>query len=137
VRAGFVNVDRLPLDGVDVVADLTVMPWPWGPGEVTAILALDIVEHLPSLVAFVDECWRVLVPRGELMIRVPRYDSPNAWIDPTHVRPYHADSFRYFVRGDPWRQRYGAFYTPHEWELIALADGPNIEVTLQKGADNG
>ena len=36
---------------------------------------------------------------GELVIQVPHFSSRQAYLDPTHVRPYAAGSFEYFVRG--------------------------------------
>jgi len=112
-----VNVDILPLDQVDVRHDLNVMPWPWEDGEVYEIIANHLVEHLAcGMVAFMDECWRLLLPGGTVYIEVPdAADLDLAWCDPTHVRPYRTHSFvNYFTI--PGIKHF--HYTDRAWSIL-------------------
>ena len=95
---GWVNLDIV--EPADVVWDVTDTPWPFPDESFDVILAADILEHLPIgfFAAFVNECHRVLRRPGTLDIIVPT-QSDNFWLDPTHVRPYLADTFHIFCRG--------------------------------------
>lgn len=104
VRDGYVNVDYLDLPGVDVVHNLAVYPWPFDDGSAERIQAIDVVEHLPShtqdlrpgVIAFVEECHRILMPHGRLVIQTPGAAAPFAWTDPTHVRVFTPESMDFF-----------------------------------------
>ena len=69
---GYLNVDILPLEGVDFVQDVT-KPWQWENDSVDAILMEEFLEH----VSFHDtekvlrEAFRVLKPGCILSIQVP------------------------------------------------------------------
>jgi SAM-dependent methyltransferase len=117
VQPGYVNHDfARHRPEVEVVHDLRVLPWPWADESAETIRLLDVLEHLPQVVPVIDECWRVLRPGGALHLRVPHYQSENAWLDPTHRRPFHLDSFDYFDPDTAWGTKYG-FYTQRKWKL--------------------
>jgi SAM-dependent methyltransferase len=98
---GFVNVDMLDRPDVDVIHNLMEFPYPFDDEAATEIRAIDVVEHLdnytadqrPSVIAFVEEAYRILKPGGELYIQTPGYRAEFAWQDPTHVRPFHPRTF--------------------------------------------
>src|SRR6478672_3176660 len=85
IADGYVNVDIVPLPGVDLVADLDE-PWPWPDGSVAEILASHLFEHVDKPLLFMAEAWRVLADDGILDIRVPYYRHIFAFTDPTHKR---------------------------------------------------
>lgn len=109
---GYVNVDMIPLDTVDVVHNLMDFPYPFEDGIADKISAIDVLEHLdnytdrtspdenfhakPTVICFMEECHRILKPGGELFIQTPSWDSENFKIDPTHVRGFHLRAFEYF-----------------------------------------
>lgn len=70
-RDDHVNVD-LREDVADVVCDVRKLEH-WADESVEAILALDILEHLPpgDTAPTLEEWRRVLVPGGALTVRVP------------------------------------------------------------------
>lgn len=116
---------------VDVPWDLNVFPWPWDDNSFQTIVALDLLEHLDSFIRFFDECWRIIKPSGRIAIRTPRWDSPNAVIDPTHKRCYHPESFDYLDPSTVWGQKY-SMYTPRKWRKVEFVDnGVNMHVTLK------
>lgn len=102
--SGFVNVDILDLPGIDVVHNLMDFPYPFEDGSATEIRAVDVLEHMdnytadlrPSVIAFIEECHRILKPGGELYIQTPGYDAEFLWQDPTHVRGFHPKTMDLF-----------------------------------------
>lgn len=98
---------------VDVAFDLEVMPWPLADASVEKLLATDVFEHLKCDVqTWLDECWRVLIPQGELSLRLPAWNNPYSWRDPTHYRVFHHESFLYWcpqARGTVWKD-FGRYY---------------------------
>lgn len=118
---------------VDVAWDLELTPWPWDDGTFDRVIAQDLLEHLHlGFVGFFDECWRILRPGGVAVVRTPMWNSPNAAIDPTHVRCYHPESFHYLDPRTHWGQKYG-FYTDRKWMIDTLGiDLVNIHAELRK-----
>ena len=111
---GFVHHDRWKhSDHVQLAWDLEVFPWPLPDSTVQIIKATDVFEHLKCDVqTWLDECWRVLVYGGELNMRLPAWDNPYSWRDPTHQRVFHKESFLYWcpdAEGTVWRD-FGRYY---------------------------
>lgn len=101
-----VHTDISPSVNPDVVWDLNETPWPWTDGEFAEIRADDIVEHIDSVVEFVEECHRVLVKGGVLKIRTPSYDHISSWTDPTHKWHLAPASFDYFDPSTPYGKQF-------------------------------
>jgi SAM-dependent methyltransferase len=109
---GAVGLDRYPLPGVDVVADLDGgLPFP--DESFDAVSANQVLEHVRDLVGLVYEVHRVLRPGGIFLVHVPYFRSRWAHIDPTHVRSFTISTMDYFVAGtychSHYRFRDGAF----------------------------
>jgi SAM-dependent methyltransferase len=93
---GYEGVDCRPLPGVAWIVDLTEYPWPWQSDSVDALRCSHYVEHVVDLVAFMNECHRILRPDGLLEIVHPYQHSDRAWQDPTHVRALNFSSWDYY-----------------------------------------
>lgn len=107
---GFIGVDIVQMDGVDVVHNLSQFPWPWENESVEEIHCSHYVEHVPDLLKFMDEAARILIPGGKMTVIAPYYTSMRATQDPTHVRSISEATFLYFNKG--WRdQNLLAHYT--------------------------
>jgi SAM-dependent methyltransferase len=119
---------------VQVTHDLRQFPWPWRDGEFGFILAFDVIEHLPDTLATVDECWRILVPGGELYIHTNNNEFlADAMRDPTHVRYFGWESFDYFDFATRWGSSYGRFYTDKPWNLVEKQrEGTELVFRLRK-----
>lgn len=115
-----VLVDIRPFPNVDIVWDLN-KPWEFAKDRsFVHASAVHVVEHLDSLLHFMDEAWRVLIPGGSLYIETPLAggDVDLEWADPTHKRCYRIHSFvNYF--GPEGVERFG--YTDKAWNLFHLA----------------
>lgn len=118
-QAGELLVDVLDFEGVDIIHDLNITPWPIHDGLALHINASHIVEHLKSLPAFMDECWRLCHPGGTLYIETPDANGPMelVWADPTHVRPYvvHTWINYYTVEGI---EKFGV--SKHAWSILFI-----------------
>ena len=61
------------------------------------IIANDVLEHIPDLVSAMKNCYDLLKSGGEFHISVPYDLSLGAWQDPTHVRAFNENSWRYYT----------------------------------------
>ena len=66
------------------------------PGTFSKIIAIDVLEHIPDLVAAMTNCRDLLEMGGEMHISVPYDLSLGAWQDPTHVRAFNENSWVYY-----------------------------------------
>lgn len=75
IRAGYINIDLHEGSGVDLIYDLSKLPWPFDSGSAEEIMMLDFLEHFPyrDTKKILLECWRVLSPEGRVVIQVPDF----------------------------------------------------------------
>lgn len=106
---GFYGVDIADVEGVDLVYDLAEFPWPWEDGSVEEIFVSHYVEHTfpvgghhDGLIAFMNECYRILETGGKLRIVHPFLKTTRAFQDPTHTRFIPDATWFYFNRA--WRE---------------------------------
>ena len=106
IMRGWVNVDKfeypLPADIRSyttqyVKHDLNTFPYPFEDNSADYIILSHVLEHLDDVVAVMEECYRILKPRGKLEIVVPYYKSKNAFSDPTHKHFFTEKSMDYFT----------------------------------------
>ena len=92
-----VNVDKNKLVKCDLVLDLEKGSFPWKDNSIDGIVAKHLVEHFLNPIPFMNECWRVLKPDGQIYIEVPAGGTVDYYKDPTHMRPFIEQTFRYFA----------------------------------------
>jgi hypothetical protein len=94
------------------------------------VVAYDVLEHIPQVVAAMTHCLQLLRPGGRFEIGVPYDLSLGAWQDPTHVRAFNENSWRYYTE---WHWYLG--WTRMRFDLVALAFQPSAWGTelLQTG----
>jgi SAM-dependent methyltransferase len=95
-----------------------------GPGTFSKIIAIDVLEHIPDLVAAMTNCRDLLEMGGEMHISVPYDLSLGAWQDPTHVRAFNERSWVYYCA---WAWYLG--WTGSRFNMESL------EYTLSPGTD--
>lgn len=107
---------------VDVVWDLNKLPWPWSDNEFDMVVAYSVLEHLKlNLIESMNEIWRILKPDGIVCLKVPYWNHPRGWQDPTHYWKFDVTTFDIF---DP-TTRYGnyyKFYSPYKWSIARQAE---------------
>jgi hypothetical protein len=110
VLAGWINVDRSPLPGVDVIADLddcARTKLPFADDSIGEMLLSHVLEHVRDTLSLMAELHRIARSDAMLTVRLPHGASDDAWEDPTHDRAYFPGSFGYFSQPYYWRADYG------------------------------
>jgi SAM-dependent methyltransferase len=110
IMEGWINLDMMMLDGVDIIADLddcanTALPME--DNIIDEFLLSHVIEHINSPLPLMQELYRIAKPSAKLVMRVPHGAHDDAWEDPTHVRAYFTGSFGYFSQPFYWRADYG------------------------------
>lgn len=109
-RADWLNADILPRVNPDWVLNVCEPPafgavvkterfgeFTLEPGMFDAIIANDVLEHLPDLVGAMTYCLELLSVGGQMHVHVPYDLSLGAWQDPTHVRAFNENSWLYYT----------------------------------------
>lgn len=103
-RGNFYCLDHLPLEGVDIVADLNKPLVKLPDNSVEYIYSRHVLEHIDQLLPLLDEIYRVTKTDGTIEIIVPHFSNPYYYSDPTHVRSFGLYSMHYFVSSDKQTQ---------------------------------
>ena len=127
---GYINVDSALNLKKDLELDLETSRFPYEDNTVDEIRAYDLLEHIKNLRHLLNECWRVLKPLGIFDIAVPDVLSAphHAFSNPTHVRFFTADTFKYFY--DYAELGYQGW---KRWKIIELkVDNGYVKCKMQK-----
>lgn len=117
--SGYEGVDLIS-SAAEHKVDLFKFPYPWADNTAEAINCSHFIEHIPAreieerdirgtnghrqtekflgqdmLFAFFDECYRILIPGGKLVVVAPAATSDRAFQDPTHRRFINQNTFLY------------------------------------------
>jgi ubiquinone/menaquinone biosynthesis C-methylase UbiE len=114
-KEGFLGIDILKFDGVDVVLDVRKTPWPWKDNSVDEMHSSHFLEHLTAdeRCRFMNEAYRVLKPKAKMTIVVPHWASGRAFGDPTHQWPPISEFWFYYL-DKKWREK----EAPHTNSLL-------------------
>lgn len=94
---GFINLDGDASVEPDMVWNLEE-GLPFEDNSCDYIVASHVLEHIRDFVALMEECGRVLISGGKMMIRVPEFPSIASVANPYHLRFFVPQSFMYFTR---------------------------------------
>ena len=115
-----VTIDRIDLEGVDIVADLD-LGIPLDDASVDEIRSSHFLEHVGDLAEFMRETQRVLKPNGRAVHVVPHFANPYFYSDYTHHTFFGLYSFNYFSETrDPFRRRVPSFYNDLDFEVASV-----------------
>ena len=95
--AGAIGMDVNPRTAADVIHDLGVFPYPFADSEFDEVVCRHVAEHVPDVMAFVTELFRITKPGGRIRITTPHYSNPDWPTDPTHRNHFNSYSFNCFV----------------------------------------
>jgi SAM-dependent methyltransferase len=104
-KPGFLGVDQIQSEGVDIVWDLNKYPLPFDDNSVDEIICNHFIEHVDDLVKFMEELYRIMKPGSSGIITAPYWSHVNAWRDPTHKRGIGDQTIFFFNEG--WRKANG------------------------------
>ncbi|MFX1260338.1 MAG: methyltransferase domain-containing protein [Promethearchaeota archaeon] len=99
IRKGWINLDIIEKEGVDVIHDLNKLPLPFEDEKFDDVLCKDVLEHVDYL-PLINDIHRILKKGGRLLIKVPHFTSKSSYGDPTHINLFSTRSFYYFVNQD-------------------------------------
>lgn len=119
-REGFVNIDILPLSGVDIVCDLNGT-LPLEDNSVIEVYGEHILEHIENFVPLMGELYRVCNDGAVLNFRIPYYTSESAFKDPTHRRFICERTFSYFSRKAQKDEGLPQYSLPFDFEILGFA----------------
>lgn len=123
-----INIDVSNACKPDLVLDLSKEKLPYDDNSVDAILGVDFIEHIFNPIPVMNECWRVLKPGHTIYLETPLAGSNDFWKDPTHVRGFVEDTFRYFAEWNGF-----PMYGIKTWTIQNMKTiDDRIYVTLQK-----
>jgi SAM-dependent methyltransferase len=115
-----IGVDKEPIHGVDVVADLET-GLPFDSASLDHVFAIHVLEHLSDLLGVMRELHRVLRPTGVLHVLTPHWRDVNAVADPTHCRLMDVRTLEYFCSPGPGVPPWRALQTA-TWRSTVHAD---------------
>lgn len=113
---GCTNIDNNPDCHPDLVVDLQKFPWPIPTDHAHYVCAVNTLEHLPNLLGFLGELWRICTPEAKVEIIVPNAYHPYGVEDPTHCRFFGPSSWQYFDART--FQENTSWYTPDRFHFI-------------------
>lgn len=123
IRSGWINVDSVPLPGVDHVVDFDDKPvLPFDDDSVEHSEGSHVIEHLQQPLPFMQELWRITCPGGTATFRCPYGSSDDADEDPTHVRRMFVGSWGYFGQPHYWRADYGFRGDWQQTQVLLVVD---------------
>lgn len=110
-QEGFTGIDIAKTDSADIVFDLFKPKWTFAKDDsVDALHCSHFFEHVPDMMAFMNECHRILKHGGQLTVISPYYSSVRCWQDPTHKNAISEMSFLYYNK--EWRTMNGLEHYP-------------------------
>jgi hypothetical protein len=130
-KEGFLGVDSIAFEGVDVVCNLGEDTWPWESNSVEEVHCSHMLEHLKprQRIHFANELFRVLKQGAKAQVITPHYASVRAYGDLTHEWP-PVVSFWYLYLNQKWREE----NAPHNTEYTCDFDhgyGFGLHPTVQ------
>jgi SAM-dependent methyltransferase len=94
---GAIGLDYNPKTGADVIHDLGKFPYPFPDNEFDQVVSFHVIEHVPDVMGFVTELYRITKPGGKIRFVTPHYTNPDWASDPTHKNHFNSYSFDTFI----------------------------------------
>jgi SAM-dependent methyltransferase len=121
----FLGLDIDRHRGVDIVHDLQKFPWPIPSHSVQIVKASHVWEHIEPKYRFkfMDECWRICRPGGQLWLSAPHAGSHLEAAHPAHYMCPNQWTFQFF---DPDYQLWHSCgcKKPLPWKI--MRNDPNL-----------
>lgn len=115
----FLGMDMVKHPCVDIVHNLQKFPWPVPAHSIQVVKASHVWEHIEPKYRFqfMDECWRICRPGGQLWLSSPYATSPLAFGHPAHYMCPNEMTFQFF---DPDCRLWHAcsYKKPLPWKIV-------------------
>ena len=96
---GAIGLDNNSRTDADVIHDLGSIPYPFPDDEFDLIVSNHVIEHVPDVMAFVTELYRIARNGGHIKLLTPHYTNPDWANDPTHRNHINSYTFNTFIEG--------------------------------------
>ncbi|MBI3034055.1 hypothetical protein HYY72_02755 [Candidatus Woesearchaeota archaeon] len=96
IREGYVNLDFIKNEGVDVVHDLEKTPYPFNEDQFEEVIAFNILTLIKNLSEVMEELYRISKNGAVIKIIVPHYNQHLPHTDPTTKRFFSPETFDFF-----------------------------------------
>jgi len=96
IKKDYINLDCIKLNGVDIMHDITKIPYPFKDNNFDEIYCSHVLEHFLDLIPIMEELYRISKNKAKIKILVPYFSSTNFSGDPTHKRGFNLNTFNYF-----------------------------------------
>jgi SAM-dependent methyltransferase len=129
---GFIGVDRTPMPGVDVVADLN-QRLPFEDDSVELIVASHSLEHVADIVATMKELYRICRHGAQICIIAPYYEQKLNVANPYHIVPFNEHTARFFTSSPVAGTDPAQYWHPHavHWGLAESDNShPGVDFRL-------
>ena len=94
---GAIGLDYNEKTDADVIHDLGQFPYPFPDNEFDMVVSFHVIEHVPDVMGFVTELFRITKPGGKIRFVTPHYTNPDWASDPTHKNHFNSYSFDTFI----------------------------------------
>ncbi|MCQ6343681.1 methyltransferase domain-containing protein [Bacillus cereus] len=91
ILKGWINIDIMPIEGVDIIADLNnckIKPLPFDDNSVDVFLASHLLEYIQQPLGLMEELHRIAKPNAMMVCHVPYGSSDDAFEEPTHINQF-------------------------------------------------
>lgn len=113
-KLGFTGLDRVKMEGVDIVCNLDKEQIPLRDNSVDEIFSMHFMEHVFDLLVVMEEVWRVCKNGAKITIAVPYFASLGAFRDPTHKQFFTYETFDHFTN----TRRLPSFYSEAKFKIV-------------------
>lgn len=131
---GFIGVDRFPMPGVDIVADLDA-GLPFADDSVDLILASHSLEHVRNLAGVIREISRVCKHGAQLCIIAPYHAQALNLANPYHFHAFNEHTPRFWTASPVTTVDPAEYSHPHarDWGLLESDNSaPDIDIRCVK-----
>lgn len=105
-RLGYIGIDRIKLEGVDIVCDLD-KGLPLNDNSVDGVWSNFLFEHIQDTIFLFKEVYRICKKDAIVEFRVPYYQSVTQYKDPTHKAAIMPEMILYFTDNKWYGSDYG------------------------------
>lgn len=117
---GVFGIDFLPLDGVDMVANIEEGLSFLNDNSVDEIRSRHVLEHISNFEYLMSEVHRVLKKGGLHIVTVPHFSNPYYYSDYTHKRFFGLYTFDYLATPETTLTRkVPSFYSHLKFEIVS------------------
>ena len=116
---GSTGIDKIGLDGVDIVCDVEESGLPFRDDSIDVVYSRHFLEHVDNFEYVIKDIHRVLKLDGTANIIVPHFSNPLGYSDPTHKRFFGYYTFDYFCPEQyQGRRKVPTYYADFRFRII-------------------